>query len=149
MKPAKVVIAGGSGFLGSLLAREFHGKGIEVVILSRHPVFSPWRVVEWDGHSLDTWAGEIDGADVIVNLAGRSVHCRYNERNRQEILRSRLDWTSALRRAIADARRRPLVCLKMPTAAIAAHRTDAANDEFTGIIGGHEAAVPESWRFSV
>ncbi len=149
MKPAKVVIAGGSGFLGSLLAREFHGKGIEVVILSRHPVFSPWRVVEWDGHSLDTWAGEIDGADVIVNLAGRSVHCRYNESNRQEILRSRLDATRAIRKAIAIAQRPPKVWLQMSTATIYAHRTDAANDEFTGIIGGSEEDVPESWRFSI
>lgn len=149
MKPAKVVIAGGSGFLGSLLAREFYGKGIEVVVLSRHPVFSPWRVVEWDGHSLDTWAGEIDGADVVVNLAGRSVHCRYTEGNRQEILRSRLDATRAIRKAIAIAQRPPKVWLQMSTATIYAHRTDAANDEFTGIIGGSEEGVPESWRFSI
>lgn len=149
MKPAKIVIAGGSGFLGSLLAREFYGRGIEVVVLSRHPVFSPWRTVQWDGHSLDTWAGEIDGADVVVNLAGRSVHCRYTESNREEILRSRLDATRAIRKAIAIAQRPPKVWLQMSTATIYAHRTDAANDEFTGIIGGSEEDAPESWRFSI
>jgi uncharacterized protein len=149
MKPNKVVIAGGSGFLGSLLARNFHESGVEVVVLSRQPVFSPWRVVAWDGHSLDTWAGEINGADVVVNLAGRSVHCRYNACNREEILRSRIAATRAIRKAIAIAANPPKVWLQMSTATIYAHRTDAANDEFTGIIGGHETGIPDSWQFSV
>jgi uncharacterized protein (TIGR01777 family) len=149
MKANKVVIAGGSGFLGSTLARAFHENGVEVVVLSRHPVFSPWRVVEWDGHSLDTWAGEINGADVVVNLAGRSVHCRYNEHNRKEILRSRVDSTRAIRKAIAIAANPPKLWLQMSTATIYAHRTDGANDEFTGIVGGNETDAPESWRFSI
>jgi len=149
MKPNKVVIAGGSGFLGSTLARNFHENGVEVVVLSRHPRFSPWRVVQWDGHSLDTWAGEINGADVVINLAGRSVNCRYNERNRDEILRSRIDSTRAIRKAIAIAANPPKLWLQMSTATIYAHRTDAANDEFTGIIGGNEPDAPEEWRFSI
>jgi uncharacterized protein (TIGR01777 family) len=149
MKPNKVVIAGGSGFLGSALARNFHENGIDVVVLSRHPKLLPWRVVEWDGHSLDTWACEINGADVVINLAGRSVNCRYNERNRQEILRSRLDSTRVLRKAIAIAANPPKLWLQMSTATIYAHRTDAANDEFTGIIGGNEPGAPEDWRFSI
>jgi uncharacterized protein (TIGR01777 family) len=149
MKPKKVVIAGGSGFLGSVLARAFHENGVETVVLSRHPVFSPWRVAEWDGHSLDTWAGEINGADVVVNLAGRNVNCRYNEHNREEILRSRVASTRAIRKAIAIAANPPKVWLQMSTATIYAHRTDAANDEFTGIVGGNEPDVPDSWRFSI
>jgi uncharacterized protein (TIGR01777 family) len=146
MKANKVVIAGGSGFLGTTLARAFHENGIEVVVLSRHPKLCPWRVVEWDGHSLDVWACEINGADVVINLAGRNVNCRYNERNRQEILRSRIDSTRVIRKAIAIAANPPKLWLQMSTATIYAHRTDAANDEFTGIIGDNER---EEWRFSV
>lgn len=148
MNASKVVIAGGSGLLGSLLARRFHEGGVEVVVLSRHPALAPWRVVEWDGHSLGHWAAEISGADAIVNLAGRSVNCRYSESNREEILRSRIDSTRAIRKAIAIAANPPRVWLQMSTATIYAHRTDAANDEFTGVIGGSEPDAPESWRFS-
>jgi uncharacterized protein len=148
MNTSKVVIAGGSGLLGTLLARRFHKGGVEVVVLSRHPSFAPWRVVEWDGHSLGAWAGEISGADAVVNLAGQSVNCRYSDSNREEILRSRIDSTRAIRKAIAIAANPPRVWLQMSTATIYAHRTDAANDEFTGIIGGSEPDAPESWRFS-
>jgi len=149
MKPKKVIIAGGSGFLGSMLARGFHENGIEVVVLSRHPKLSPWKVAQWDGHSLDTWACEINGADVVINLAGRNVNCRYNERNRQEILRSRIDATRVIRKAIAIAANPPKLWLQMSTATIYAHRTDADNDEFTGVIGGSEPGAPEEWRFSI
>lgn len=149
MNANKVVIAGGSGLLGTLLARRFHDGGAEVTVLSRHPKLAPWHVVEWDGHSLDAWAGEINGADAVINLAGRSVDCRYTAANREEILKSRIDSTRVLRKAIAIASNPPKVWLQMSTATIYAHRTDAANDEFTGIIGGSEPDVPEAWRFSI
>ncbi|HEX7681409.1 MAG TPA: NAD-dependent epimerase/dehydratase family protein, partial [Thermoanaerobaculia bacterium] len=148
MNASKVVIAGGSGLLGTLLARRFHEGGVEVAVLSRHPALAPWRVVEWDGRSLDVWAGEINGADAVINLAGRNVNCRYGDRHRQEILRSRIDSTRVLRKAIAVAANPPRVWLQMSTATLYAHRTDAANDEFTGVIGGAEPGAPESWRFS-
>src|ERR1700692_1266451 len=122
MNASKVVIAGGSGLLGMLLARRFHEGGVEVVVLSRHPSFAPWRIVEWDGHSLGAWDGEISGADPVVNLAGRSVNCRYNDSNRNEILRSRIDSTRAIRKAIAVAANPPRVWLQMSTATIYAHR---------------------------
>ncbi|HXH40424.1 MAG TPA: TIGR01777 family oxidoreductase [Thermoanaerobaculia bacterium] len=149
MNASRVVIAGGSGLLGSLLARRFHDGGAEVVVLSRHPALAPWRVAEWDGHSLGAWAGEINGTDAVINLAGRSVNCRYNDSNHDEILRSRIDSTRAIRKAIAIATNPPRVWLQMSTATIYAHRTDAANDEFTGLIGGIEPDAPDSWRFSI
>jgi len=148
MNASKVVIAGGSGLLGTLLARRFHEGGAEVVVLSRHPTLAPWRSVEWDGHSLGAWAGAIDGADAVINLAGRSVNCRYTPANREEILRSRIDSTRVIRQALAVTSNAPKVWLQMSTATIYAHRTDAPNDEFTGIIGGAEPDAPESWRFS-
>src|SRR5687768_4733306 len=97
----KVVLPGGSGHIGTLLARAFAAKGHEVVILCRHPVQAPWRVVHWDGRTLGDWTAEIDGADVVINLAGRSVNCRYNAANRLEILDSRVDSTRVIGQAIA------------------------------------------------
>src|SRR5437016_5588914 len=100
----RVVIPGGSGFLGRALASHHHDAGHEVVVLSRHSAQGqPWRAVEWDGKTVGPWAKEIDGADLVVNLAGRSVNCRYNEANKTEILASRVDSTRAIGEAIAQA----------------------------------------------
>ena len=146
----KVVIPGGSGQVGTILARAFSSRGDEVVILSRRPhPGAPWRTVEWDGVQQGEWSRELDGADVVVNLAGRSVNCRYTPANRREILESRVLSTRAVGAAIAAARRPPRVWLQSSTATIYAHRFDAANDERTGIIGGAEPDAPETWRFSI
>jgi uncharacterized protein len=145
----KVVIPGGSGHVGTILADAFHRDGHDVVVLSRHPGGSPWRVVPWDGVSLGPWANELDRADVVVNLAGRSVNCRYTAANRREILKSRVASTRVVGRAIAQAVYPPRVWLQMSTATIYAHRYDAANDERTGQIGGTEADAPSAWLFSI
>jgi hypothetical protein len=145
----KVVIPGGSGQVGNILARSFHREGHDVVILSRSSNTAPWRFVGWDARTLGGWAREIDGADVVINLAGRSVNCRYNARNRQEIMASRVDSTRVVGEAIAAASRPPRVWLQASTATIYAHRYDAANDEATGILGGAEPGAPETWRFSI
>lgn len=145
----KIVIPGGSGQVGTVLARAFHAEGDEVVVLSRQPGGHPWRVVQWDGASSGDWWREVDGSDVVINLAGRSVNCRYSPGNRAEILRSRVDSTRAVGRAIAGAVRPPRVWLQASTATIYAHRYDAANDDYTGIIGGKEPNAPDTWRFSI
>ena len=137
----RVVIPGGSGHLGTLLARALHERGDQVVVLSRKPALEPWRVVKWD-------AAEIDGADVVINLAGRSVDCRYREANRREILASRVESARWVGRAIHDAAHPPRLWLQASTATIYAHRYDASNDEATGRIGGSEPGVPKVWRFS-
>lgn len=145
----KILIPGGSGQVGTILARAFHQDGHEVVVLSRSPGGAPWRTVSWDARTLGEWAGEVDGADVVINLAGRSVNCRYTARNRREILESRVDPTRVLGVAVARAARPPGVWLQASTATIYAHRYDAPNDEATGILGGAEPDVPETWRFSI
>ena len=89
----KIVIPGGSGQVGTLLARAFHAEGHEVCVLSRAPGSAPWQTIEWDGEMLGDWTKAIDGADVVINLAGRSVNCRYTAANRHEILRSRVNST--------------------------------------------------------
>lgn len=145
----KIVIPGGTGQLGALLARAFVRDGHEVVVLSRHVTPAPWRVVAWDAVSSGPWTRELDGADVVINLAGRSVDCRYTPENRKAILDSRVRSTHAVGDAIQAAVQPPRVWLQMSTATIYSHRYDAPNDEHTGVIGGQEADVPSSWRFSI
>jgi uncharacterized protein (TIGR01777 family) len=145
----KIVIPGGTGQVGTVLARAFHGDGHEIVVLGRAPRPAPWRVVRWDPTNLGGWAKELDGSDVVINLAGRNVNCRYTRKNREEILRSRVVSVRTVGQAIAQASRPPAVWLQASTATIYAHRYDAPNDETTGILGGHEPDAPESWRFSI
>jgi hypothetical protein len=145
----KIVIPGGSGQVGTILARAFVTDGHEVVVLSRRPGKAPWSVVSWDGETLGAWAAELEGADAVINLAGRSVNCRYNAKNRRDIIESRVKSTRVIGEAIARSTRPPRVWLQASTATIYAHRYDAANDEATGIIGGSEENAPDTWRFSI
>ena len=103
----------------------------------------------WDGRTVGEWVKEIDGADAVINLAGRSVNCRYTEENRREIMQSRTDSTRVVGEAIAAAANPPHVWLQASTATIYAHRFDAANDERNGIIGSNEPDAPGAWKFSI
>lgn len=145
----KIVIPGGSGQVGTVLARAFHAEGHEVVVLSRTPQDAPWRVVPWDGETASDWNGEVDGADAVINLAGRSVNCRYTPRNRRAIIGSRVRSTRAVGEAIARAACPPRVWLQAGTATLYAHRYDAPNDDVSGVLGGAEPGLPETWRFSL
>jgi len=140
----KIVIPGGSGHLGTILARAFYPQH-EVVVLSRHRALRPWRTVAWDGVNLGSWAGEIDGADVVINLAGRHVNCRYTEANKREILQSRVDSTRVVGEAIAAAQNPPHLWIQASTATVYPHRSDSPSDETTPISDDG----PEAWRFSV
>ena len=145
----KIVIPGGTGQVGTLLARAFVADGHEVVVLSRSPGKASWRMVWWDGQTVSDWAAEIDGAYAVINLAGRSVNCRYTARNRRLIRESRINSTRAVGQAVAGATRPPRVWLQASTATIYAHRYDAPNDEATGLVGGSERGTPDAWRFSI
>ena len=145
----KIVIPGGSGQVGTVLARAFHKGGHEVVVLSRRPATEKWRTVAWDGETLGDWTAEFESADAIINLAGQSVNCRYSDHNRRVIKDSRVKSTRVIGDAIAQAWKPPRVWLQASTATIYAHRFDAANDEATGIIDGSEPNAPDTWRFSI
>lgn len=145
----KIVIPGGTGQVGTLLARAFVADGHQVVVLSRTPRPAPWPVVRWDAETVGDWAAEIDGSDVVINLAGQSVNCRYHAVNRQRIMDSRINSTRAVGQAIAAAARPPRVWLQASTATIYAHRYDASHDEATGVRGGSEPGAPDTWRFSI
>ena len=146
----KIVIPGGSGQVGTVLARAFHERGDEVVVLSRTQTDAlPWRVVAWDGETLGDWTAEIENANVVINLAGQSVNCRYTPQNRRVLIDSRVNSTRVVGQAIAQANNAPRVWLQASTATLYAHRFDAPNDEAKGLIGGSEPNAPDTWRFSI
>ncbi len=143
----KVVIPGGTGQVGAILNRALSAEGHHVVVLTRSPRGE--RQVRWDGSTLGSWARQIDGSDVVINLAGRSVSCRYTDENLEAMMSSRVESARVVGEAIAGAARPPKVWLQMSTATIYAHRFDAANDEYGGLIGGGESGVPAYWAYSV
>ena len=143
----KVVIPGGTGQVGTVLNRALTAAGHEVVVLTRRPA-RPGEV-HWDGRTPGPWTGAIDGSDVVINLAGRSVSCRYTPANLRAMMDSRVLSARVVGEAIGAAARPPRVWLQMSTATIYAHRFDAPNDEGTGVIGGAEPTVPAYWSYSV
>lgn len=146
----KIAIPGGTGQVGTLLARAFCKDGHEVIVFGRQlPTPAPWRVEQWNPANVANWSDKLDGVDVIINLAGRSVNCRYTPQNRKEILQSRVESVGAVGHAISNARRPPRVWLQASTATIYAHTYGAPNDEVSGVIGGAEADAPDTWQFSI
>jgi len=145
----KIVIAGGSGQVGTMLARHFHQEGHRVFVLSRRVQQTPWQTLPWDGATLGHWIADVDGSDVWINLAGRSVDCRYTPQNRREILDSRVLSTSVLHEAITRLKCPPAVWLNASTATIYRHALDRSMDEATGEIGGGEPGAPDTWNFSI
>ena len=143
----KFVLAGGTGQVGTVLKRALSAEGHEIVVLTRRPA-RPGEVA-WDGRTPGPWVEAIDGSDVVVNLAGRSVSCRYTAPNLRAMMDSRVHSARVVGEAIAAAVRPPRVWLQMSTATIYSHRFDAPNDEATGVIGGAEPGVPGYWAYSV
>lgn len=145
----RIVLSGGNGQVGTILARHFHSQGHSVVVLARAAFAAPWRVVVWDGVSLGDWTRELENADVLINLAGRNVNCRYTAAHRREIMDSRVHSTRLLGDAIGRVSVPPRLWLNSSTATIYRHVFDRAMDEVTGEIGGNELGAPASWRFSI
>lgn len=147
----KIILAGGTGQVGTLLARACHAEGDEVVVLSRNPRTNrtPWRQVPWDAENFGPWTAELEGADVVFGLAGRSVNCRYSEKNRRLIKDSRTGSVRVLGRAIRAAQQPPKLWMQASTATIYRHTYETPNDEIGGVLGGKEPEAPDTWRFSI
>jgi uncharacterized protein (TIGR01777 family) len=143
-----IVIPGGSGFLGHVVADYLSPRGWNVIVLSRgNATMQNVRVIQWDGKSPGAWIDALDGADVVLNLAGKSVNCRYNAANREAIEQSRTQSTSAIGAAIAQAKRPPKVWLNSSTATIYRHAEDRPQDEYSGEIGaGFSVNVALAWE---
>jgi uncharacterized protein len=145
----RIVIPGGSGQVGQILARHFHGRGHEVTVLARKMSAAPWRVVVWDGRESGNWTEAIEYADVVINLAGRSVNCRYTPANRREIKDSRVLSTRVIGQAITQSVHPPKLWMNASTATIYRHALDRPMDEATGELGGNEPGAPDTWNFSI
>lgn len=150
----RIVIPGGSGHVGHMLAHYFQERGHQVTILTRGPYTANWQTVHWDGEQIGPWVETLEAADVCINLAGRSVNCRYLEKNRRDLYHSRIGSTSLLNRVIAGLEEPPRVWLNASTATIYRHAVDRPMDEFTGELGGGEMIskhrrAPETWDFSI
>jgi uncharacterized protein len=145
----RIVIPGGSGQVGHILARHFDASGYDVTILSRHPRSAAWRMIQWDGLTPGPWIYALEDIDVCINLTGRSVNCRYNEANRREIYDSRIQSTRLLNEVIGSLKRPPWLWINASTATIYRHALDRPMDEANGELGGNEPGAPDSWNFSI
>ncbi|HEY3704616.1 MAG TPA: TIGR01777 family oxidoreductase [Terracidiphilus sp.] len=152
--PLRIVIPGGSGHIGRLLAAHFQQRGHHVTVLTRSPFAATWQTVFWDGEHEGQWIDRLEHADVCINLAGHSVNCRYTPENRDSIYRSRIDSTELLARVISTLADPPKVWLNASTATIYRHSYDQPMDEYIGEFGGrHAVSDPRSardpWSFSI
>ncbi|MBD2766783.1 TIGR01777 family protein [Hymenobacter sp. BT664] len=148
MNKPKMVIAGGNGFLGAHLRAHFTRLGYRVVVISRGGAAGPANF-HWDARTLGPWAAELEGAAILVNMAGRSVDCRYSAANKREIIASRVESTRVLGQAVATCATPPQVWVNSSTATIYADtRGDQpANTEATGVIGTEfSEGVATAWE---
>lgn len=143
-----ILIAGGSGFLGISLAAHLTAAGHRVVVLSRHPpkVSGPWRHVAWDARTLGDWTNELNGAAGLVNLTGRSVDCIKTPDHCDEILRSRVEATQVLGRAVQSVERPPPVWVQMSTAHIYGDLPDVTCTEDSALGYGLAPTVGRAWE---
>ncbi|MFT3795281.1 TIGR01777 family oxidoreductase [Flavobacterium sp.] len=145
----KIVIAAGTGFLGQVLINYFKGKTDEIVVLTRgqSAYKNGVKYVNWNATTFTGWESELENADVLINLAGKSVDCRYNDANKKAILESRTGSTSVLNLAVKMCQNPPKHWLNSSTATIYRHSTDKQMDETTGEIGDDFSMnVAQAWE---
>src|SRR2546421_3258200 len=145
---ARVILAGGSGFLGQSLAKVLLRKGYEVVILGRgaHREGSAIRQVHWDGKTLGDWWRSIDGAKAVVNLTGRSVNCRHTPEHRREIMESRVNSVRVLGEAVSRCNQPPEVWVQASSLAIYGNPGDRWCDEDSPPADGFPEEVCKRWE---
>jgi uncharacterized protein (TIGR01777 family) len=144
----RVILAGGAGFLGRALARTLAQDGREVVILSRRPAPDDGliRTVVWDGRTVGEWAEELNGADAVVNLTGRSVACLYTPENKREIISSRVDSVRAIAQACDQCHEPPPVLVQASSLAIYGDAGERICDETAPHGTGFSVHVCEAWE---
>ncbi len=136
MNNKKIVLAGGSGFLGRTLTKYFTRRGFDIIILSRKNGVDPCaRIVQWDGRTVGAWTRVLEGPEALINLSGRSVDCRYTPKNRKQTIDSRVESTTVLEQALARCAVPPKLWINMSTATIYKHTFDSPHDEFNGKLG--------------
>lgn len=149
MKFNKIVLAGGNGYLGTVLANYYKDKAKEVIILSRKEKETQQniRTVVWDGKSPGKWTAALVNADILINLCGKNVNCRYNEKNKAEIIASRVLPTELLGSVIHDLYEPPKLWINITSATIYRHAEDHPQDEQSGETGsGFSVDVCKAWE---
>lgn len=144
----KIIIAGGSGFIGQELANYFKNK-YHVIILTRGNYKNENGItfMNWDAKNLGNWATELEDAEALINLTGKSVNCRYNEANKAEIYASRLNSTAILGEAIKQCKQKPKIWINAASATIYRNEFEKPNTETNGIIGeGFSVDVCQKWE---
>lgn len=145
----KLIIAAGTGFLGQVLVRHFKNKFEEIVILTRgkSQIIDGIKYVNWDARTFSGWENELEQATVLINLAGKSVDCRYTQKNKKEILLSRIESTKILNEAVLKCKKPPKHWLNSSTATIYRFSLDKQMDEKEGEIGNNFSInVALSWE---
>ncbi len=145
----KLIIAAGTGFLGQVLVNHFKDSFDEIVILTRGKSEGKNNIkyVNWDAKSFSGWENELENADVLINLAGKSVDCRYNEKNKQEIYNSRIESTKILNEAVLQCKNPPKHWLNSSTSTIYRFSLDKQMDEINGEIGNDFSMnIAKSWE---
>ncbi|ALR30759.1 epimerase [Chryseobacterium sp. IHB B 17019] len=141
----KIIIAAGTGFLGQNLEKYFTKKGNEVYILTRNP--KSRNEIFWNAKTLGEWKDLLENADVLINLTGKSVDCRYIEKNKKEIYSSRIESTKVLQQAVDNCINKPKVWLNASSATIYVHSEIHLNTEENGIIGDDFSMnICKSWE---
>lgn len=141
----KIIIAAGTGFLGKNLEKYFTGKGNEVYILTRNPKRENEKY--WDAKTLGEWKNLLENTDVLINLTGKSVDCRYTEKNKKEIYSSRIDSTKVLQQAVDQCVNTPVLWLNASSATTYIHSETRLNTEENGIIGDDFSMnICKSWE---
>ena len=149
MKQNKLIIAAGTGFLGQVLVNHFKNKFEEIVILTRGKsvTINNIKYVHWDAKTLTGWETELEKANILINLAGKSVDCRYTDENKAEILSSRIDSTAILNLAVLSCTNPPKHWLNSSTATIYRHSEDKQMTEENGEIGDDFSMnVAKAWE---
>jgi uncharacterized protein (TIGR01777 family) len=144
----KIVLPGGSGFIGRALAQAFAAAGWEVVILSRAPAppQGTIRTAAWDGRTAGAWAAELEGAEAVINLAGRSIGCVHTPENRRQILESRVESVRAINAAVAQCLRPPPVLIQASAIGIYGNTGDRICDETSPAAADFLAQVVVTWE---
>ncbi len=149
-KKTRIVIAGGTGFLGKKLQQHFNADDYQLSVLTRKstkPEKNGIQYIQWDGQSLGDWTQCLEGADVLINLSGKSVNCRYTARNKALIYKSRLESTRALGLALIHCKQKPKLWINAASATIYRHAEDRAMTERSGVHGhGFSVDVCEKWE---
>ncbi|WP_316832360.1 TIGR01777 family oxidoreductase [Pedobacter aquatilis] len=149
MKYSKIVLAGGNGYLGGVLAKHFSHMADEVVILARNSKANEANIKTfvWDGKTAGLWAKELEGADLLVNLCGKNVNCRYTKKNRTAIIDSRVLPTRLLNNVLQGLTKPPKLFINVTSATIYRHAEDRFQDELTGDISyGFSIDVCKIWE---